>query len=87
MASAVYLGELIIFIVTFHIVCISHYKSIKSIDDNLYKKIIDVKSKQSCKLSTRYTTEDKRVWRHCNNSYGITESKTDLISLILKQRG
>ena len=68
MACAVYLRELIIFTVIFHIVCISHYKSIKSIDDHLYKKIIDAKSKQKCKLSTRYTAEDKRVWRYCNNN-------------------
>ena len=57
------------FTVIFHIVCISHYKSIKSIDDNLYKKIIDAKSKQNCKLSTRYTAKDKRVWRYYNNNY------------------
>ena len=50
-------------------VCISYYKRIKSIDHNLYKKIIDAKSKQNCKLSTRYTATDKRVWRFCNNSY------------------
>ena len=68
MACAVYLRELIIFTVIFHIVCISHYKSIKSIDDHLYKKIIDAKSKQKCKLSTRYTAEDKRVWRYYNNN-------------------
>ena len=48
-------------------------------DDNLYKKIIDAKSKQNCKLSTSYTTEDKRIWRYCNNNYSFTESKTDLI--------
>ena len=59
MACAVYLREIIVFTVIFHIVCISHYKSIKSIDDNLYKKITDAKSKQ--KLSTRYTAENKRV--------------------------
>ena len=55
MAFAVYLREIIIFTVVFQIVCrgISHYKSIKSIDDNVYKKIIDAKSKQNCKLSTR----------------------------------
>ena len=45
MDFAVYLQELTIFTVIFHIVCISHYKSIKSIDCNLYKKIIDAKSK------------------------------------------
>ena len=69
MACAVYLREVIIFTTTFHIVCISNYKSLKSIDDHLYKKIIDAKSKQDCKLSTRYTAEDKRVWRYCNNNY------------------
>ena len=74
MACAVYLRELIISTATFHIVCISHYKSIKSIDDNLNKKIIDAKSKQHCKLSTCYTAADKRVWRYCNNSYyGINQ--------------
>ena len=50
-------------------VCVSHYKSIKSIDDNLYKKVIDAKLKQNCKLSTRYTAEDKRVWRYYSNNY------------------
>ena len=69
MACAVYLREIIIFTVIFHIVCISHYKSTKSVDDNLYQKIIDAKSKQNCKLSTRYTAEDKRVWRYYNDNY------------------
>ena len=44
MACAVYL-RVIISKVIFHIVCISHYKSIKLIDDTFYKKIIDAKSK------------------------------------------
>ena len=69
MSCAVHLREIIIFTVVFHIVCISHYKSIKSIDDNLYKKIIDAKSKQNCKLSIRHSAEDKRVWRYCNSNY------------------
>ena len=68
MACAVYL-RVIISKVIFHIVCISHYKSIKSIDDNFYKKITDAKSNQNCKLSTHYTTEDKRVWHYYNNNY------------------
>ena len=38
-------------------------------DDNFYKKIIDAKSKQNCKLPTHYTTEDKRVWRYYNKNY------------------
>ena len=58
MACAVYLRKIIAFTVIFHIACISHYKSIKSIDDNLYKEIIDTKSKQNCKLRTRYTAKD-----------------------------
>ena len=58
MACVVYLREPIDFTLVFHIVCI---KSIKSIDDNFYKKIIDAKFKRNCKLSTRYTAEDKRV--------------------------
>ena len=69
MACAVYLRELVISMVIFHIVCISHNESTKSIDDNLYKKIIDAESKQNCKFSTRYTAADKQVWRYCNNSY------------------
>ena len=65
-----YINENLLFLqLYFHIVCISHYKSIKSIDDNLYKKMIDAKFKQNCKFSTRYTALDKRVWRYCNNSY------------------
>ena len=68
----------------FHIVCMSHYKSIKPKDHNLYQKIIDAKSKQNCLLISRYNTEDKRVWRYCNNKYSFTESKTDLILLLLK---
>ena len=84
MACAVYLREIIIFTVIFDTVCISHYKSIKSIDNNLYKKIIDAKLKQNCKLSTRYTAEDKRDGVITTTT--ITESKTDLILLLLKQR-
>ena len=85
MACAVYLREIVIFTVIFHIVCMSHYKSIKSIDDNLYKKVMDLKPKQNCKLSTCYNAKI--------SGYGvtatpiITESKTDLILLLLKQRG
>ena len=77
MACAVYLRELIIFTVIFHIICISHYKSIKSMDDNLYKNVA------SCLLVILLKI----------NGYGvtattvITESKTDLILLLLKQRG
>ena len=37
MACAVYLRE--ISVVIFHTVCVSHYKSIKSIDNNLNKKL------------------------------------------------
>ena len=80
MACAIYLQEIILFTVIFHIICISHYKSIKSIDGNLYKKVIDAKSKQNCKLSNHYTAGDKQV------TTIITESKTDLM-LLLKQRG
>ena len=85
MASAVYLRELIIFTAIFHIVCISQYENTKSIEDNLYKKNVDAKSKQNCKLSTRYTLQV--------NGYGvtaitvITESKMDLKLLLPKQRG
>ena len=50
MACVAYLREPIDFTLVFHIVCI---KSIKSIDDNFYKKIIDAKLKRNCKLSTR----------------------------------
>ena len=53
--DSVYLLELVIFTVIFHIFCICHYKSVESIDDNLYKKMIDAKSKQNFKLSTRFT--------------------------------
>ena len=50
MACVAYLREPIDFTLAFHIVCI---KSIKSIDDNFCKKIIDAKLKRNCKLSTR----------------------------------
>ena len=73
MACAVYLREIIISVVIFHTVCVSHYKSIKSIDNNLNKKIIDAKSNRNCKLSTRYTAEDKRTWRYYNNNYYRTK--------------
>ena len=86
MAHAVYLRELIIFTVIFYIVCISHYKSIKSIDNNLYKKIIDANSKQNGKLSTRYTAADKGVIYYRNNS-NIIELKMNLKLLLPKQRG
>ena len=82
MACLVYLREIIIFTVIFHNVCKSHY-SIKPIDDNLRKKIIDAKSKQNCKLSTCYTTEDKRVWCCCNNNYyRIKDGFTTVISQV-----
>ena len=54
--DSVYLLELVIFTVIFHIFCICRYKSVESIDDNLYKKMIDAKFKQNFKLSTRFTT-------------------------------
>ena len=41
------------------------------------------KIQKKCKLSTRYTTEDKRVWHYCNSNYSITE--IDLILLLLKE--
>ena len=82
MACAVYLRKIIAFTVIFHIACISHYKSIKSIDDNLYKEIIDTKSKQNCKLRTRYTAKDKGY--SISATTIITELKTDLIFLLLR---
>ena len=69
MACALYLQELVIFTLIFHIVATNHYKSIKSIDNNRYKKVIDAKSKQNYKLS-----EDKQVWRYCNyNDYKVKD--------------
>ena len=62
--------------------CLSLYKIIKSIDDNLYKKIIDTKSKQNCKLRTRYTAKDKGY--SISATTIITELKTDLIFLVLR---
>ena len=50
MTCAVYLRDLIVFTLIFHIVDVNHYKSVKSIDNNLYKKIMDAKSKQSYPL-------------------------------------
>ena len=51
MACAIYLPEIIIFTVIFYIVSLSHYRSIKSIDNYLYKNIIDAKSKQNISFS------------------------------------
>ena len=51
MVCAIYLREISIFTVIFYIVCLSHYRSIKSIDNNLYKNIIDAKSKQNISFS------------------------------------
>ena len=64
MVCAVYLQQLIIFTIILHIVCISHYKSIKSIDDNVYKKTVDAKYKKiaSCLPVILLTI----------NGYGIT---------------
>ena len=86
MGCAVYLPEIIIFTVIFHIVCISHYKNIKSIDDNLYKKIIDAKSKQYCKLSTHYTAEYKRVWCYYNNSYYRIKDGFNIVTFHTERR-
>ena len=46
MTCAVYLRDLIVFTLIFHIVDVNHYKSVKSIDNNL----MDAKSKQSYPL-------------------------------------
>ena len=54
MACAIYLREISIFTVIFYIVCLSHYRSIKSIDNNLYKNIIDAKSKQKIPFSRKW---------------------------------
>ena len=81
-----YLRELIIFTVIFHIICTSRYKSIKSIDDNLYKKIIDAKSEQNCKFSTRYTAADKQVWRYCNNSYYTIKDRFKIVTSQTERR-
>ena len=60
MTCAIYLRELIIFILLCHIVAINHYKSINSnLNNNLYKKITDAKSKQNYKLSNLYTSENE----------------------------
>ena len=73
MTCAVYLRDLIVFTLIFHIVDVNHYKSVKSIDNNLYKKIMDAKSKQSYPLY---------IWRYTTLN---TKSKTDWILLLLKQ--
>ena len=86
MACAVYLRELFIFTVIFHFVCISQCKSIKSIDNNLYKKIIDAKSQQSPKLSIRYNAADKRVWRYCNNSFYRIKDGFKIVTSQTKRR-
>ena len=72
---SVYLRELVIVTLTFHIVAINNYKSIKSIDNNLYKKITNAKSK---KLTSCPPVILLKI-----NEYGITattmitKSKTD----------
>ena len=48
-ACAVYLQELIIFYIYISHCCYNHYKGIKSMDNNIYNKITDAKSKQSYK--------------------------------------
>ena len=73
MTCAVYLRDLIVFTLIFHIVAVNHYKSVKSIDNNLYKKIMDAKSKQSCPLY---------IWHYTTLN---TKSKTGWILLFLKQ--
>ena len=70
----------------FHIVCISYYKSIKLVDDNLYKKMIDAKSKQNWKFSTRYTALDKRVRRYCNNSYHRIKDEFKIVTSQTERR-
>ena len=75
MVCAVYLQQLIIFTIILHIVCISHYKSIKSIDDNVYKKTVDAKYKKiaSCLPVILLTI----------NGYGITVTT---ITILQNQR-
>ena len=82
-----YIYENLLFLqLYFHIVCISHYKSIKSIDDNLYKKMIDAKSKQNWRFSTRYTALDKRIWRYCNNSYHRIKDEFKIVTSQTERR-
>ena len=56
--------NLLYFTLIFHIVAINHYKVIKSMDNNIYNKITDAKSKQSYKLSTVILLKI--------NEYGVT---------------
>ena len=56
--------NLLYFTFIFHIVAINHYKVIKSMDNNIYNKITDAKSKQSYKLSTVILLKI--------NEYGVT---------------
>ena len=37
-------------------------KSIKTIEDDFYHKVIEAKCSGNFKLKAGYTTEDKRVW-------------------------
>ena len=86
--DSVYLLELVIFTVIFHIFCICHYKSVESIDDNLYKKNDRRKIQTKfqivypfyCWIETAVALLEKQF-----NS--ITESKMDLKLLLPKQRG
>ena len=86
MGCAVYIWELVIFTLVFHIVAINHYKSIKSIDNNRCKKIIDVKSKKNYKLPYCYISEDKRVCRYCDyNDYKVKD-KLNLVTSQAEKR-
>ena len=70
MACAASLAGLIIFTLIFLTVASNHYKSIKSIDNNLYNKSFDPIPKQKQKLSAHYTSKDKRLWR-CYNKKSL----------------
>ena len=68
MTCAVYLRDLIVFTLIFHIVAVNHYKSVKSIDNNLYKKIMDAKSKQSYPLyiwRLQHWIQNQRQTEYC----------------------
>ena len=79
MTCALYLRKRIIFTLIFQIVAVNHCKSIKSIE-------LQVKINKSYKLVTRCTSEDKRVWRYCNNNDYKIKDRWNIIPSQTKRR-
>ena len=56
------------------VVLTQKYKSVKTIRNGFYHKVIEAKCSGNFKLKAGYTAEEKRVWRFCvNKNYFVKD--------------